>query len=77
MRKLLGTFVILVLLITAIGFYRGWFSVSKDDQPGETNVEIKIDKDKIKQDAQEATRKAKELGSDVENRIGAGGKPAN
>ncbi len=77
MRKLLGTLVIVVLLISAVGFYRGWFSVSKDDQPGETNVQIKIDKDKIKQDTQEATRKARELGSDAKDRIGAGSEPAN
>ena len=73
MRKLLGTLVIFALLISALGFYRGWFSVSKDDQPGETNVQIKIDKDRIKQDTEEAARKARELRTDVED----GGEPAN
>ena len=77
MRKVLGTLVIVVLLFSAVGFYRGWFSVSKDDQPGETNVEIKIDKDRIKQDTEEATRKVRELGSDVEDRIGGDSEPAN
>jgi hypothetical protein len=62
MRKLLGTLVIVVLIISAIGLYRGWFRVSTKEQPGETNVEIKIDKERIREDTQEATRKAKEFG---------------
>ncbi len=61
MRKLLGTLVIVLLIISAVGFYRGWFSVSTEEQPGETNVQLKIDKERIKEDTEEATRKAKEF----------------
>ncbi len=64
MRKFLGTLVILALIVAAVGFYRGWFDVSTDDQPGETNIEMTIDKDKIKQDAESAVEKARELASD-------------
>ncbi len=58
MRKFLGTLVIIVIIVAGVGFYRGWFGVSTDDQPGETNVELKIDKDKIKQDADAVSKKA-------------------
>ena len=61
MRKFLGTLVILVLIVAGVGFYRGWFGISGDDQPGETNVELTIDKGKIKQDAEAASQKAREL----------------
>lgn len=61
MRKFLGTLVILAVIIAGVGFFRGWFGVSSDDQPGETNVELTIDKDKIKQDAETASEKAREL----------------
>jgi hypothetical protein len=64
MRKFLGTLVILALIVAAVGFYRGWFGVSTDDQPGETNIEVTIDKDKIKQDAEAASEKARELASE-------------
>lgn len=63
MRKFLGTLVILALIVAGVGFYRGWFGVSTDDQPGETNIEVTIDKDKIKQDAEAASEKARELAS--------------
>ena len=72
MRKLLGSVLIVVVIIAALGFYRGWFSVSTDDQPGQTNVELTIDKEKIKQDTEEASQKAKELGADIERRMEAG-----
>ena len=61
MRKFLGTVMILVLLIAGVGFYRGWFDVTTDDEPGVTNVELTIDKEKISQDAEAAKAKAREL----------------
>ncbi len=61
MRKLLGTLTILILIIVGVGFYRGWFGVAADDQPGQTNVEITVDKERIKQDAEAASEKAREF----------------
>jgi hypothetical protein len=65
MRKFLGTLVIVALIVAVLGLYRGWFGVSTDDQPGDTNIEITIDKDKIKQDAEAAAEKAHEFASDL------------
>lgn len=64
MRKTLGTLVMILLVVACVGFYRGWFGVSTEDQPGETNVELRIDKAKIKQDAEAASEKARELTGD-------------
>jgi hypothetical protein len=72
MRKFLGTLVLVALIIAGIGFYRGWFSVSKDDQPGETNVELRIDKERVRDDAEEVSRKARQLGGEVEEHIDDG-----
>ena len=63
MRNFLGTLTILALLVAGVGFYRGWFDVSTDDQPGITNVELTIDKDRISQDAEAASAKARGLTS--------------
>ena len=61
MRKFLGRLVILALIVVGVGFYRGWFDVSVNDQPDQTNVELTIDKKRIKQDAEAASEKAREL----------------
>ena len=63
MRKLLGTLVIFVAIVGAIGFFRGWFDISTTDEPGNTNIELKIDTDRIKQDAATAKDKAREFTS--------------
>jgi hypothetical protein len=64
MRKFLGTLLIIALIIAGVGVYRGWFGFSTDDQPNETNVELRIDKERIRQDAEAATEKARRLTSD-------------
>lgn len=64
MRKFLGTLVILALIVAAVGYFRGWYGISTDDRPGQTNIEMTIDKDKIKQDAEAARQKAREFASD-------------
>jgi hypothetical protein len=61
MRKLLGTLTMVILIIAGVGLYRGWFGVATDDQPGQTNVEITVDKEKIRHDAEAASAKAREL----------------
>ena len=61
MRKLLGTLTLLIMIIVGVGVYRGWFGVAADDQPGRTNVEIVVDKEKIRHDAEAASEKAREF----------------
>lgn len=61
MRKFLGTLVILVILVAIVGFFRGWFSVSTNDQPEQTKVELKVDKQRIKEDAKSASETAREI----------------
>lgn len=69
MRKLIGNVVIVVLIVVGIGYFRGWFTVTRQEEPGQTNVEVKIDKEKVKDDADEVARKARELRDDVGNAI--------
>ena len=77
MRKFLGTLVIIVLIVAAVGLFRGWFGVSTEDQPGQTNVELTIDKQKIKQDARSASEKAREFtASDDADGTGEAREPA-
>ena len=50
MRKFIGTVVILALVVGGIAYARGWFGIKTSEQPGETNIELTIDKEKIKQE---------------------------
>lgn len=69
MRKVLGTLTILVFIVVGVGLFRGWFGVAANDQPGQTNVEITVDKEKIKQDAAAASEKAKEIAEKAKSKL--------
>lgn len=60
MRKLLGTLVVLAIIVLSVGYFRGWFTVTKESHQNETNVQIKVDKGKIKEDADKAKEKAQQ-----------------
>jgi DNA polymerase III delta prime subunit len=69
MRKFLGTLAMVGLLIAVLGLFRGWFDVATHDDPSEINVEVTIDKDKIREDTKHAAEKAKEFSADIERRM--------
>ena len=65
MRKLLLVLVLAAACVIGLGFYLDWFSISTTKEtPGKTGVNVTIDQDKIKSDAERAQEKAK----DVSNR---------
>jgi hypothetical protein len=70
---------ITILIFVAIAFLLGWFQVSttSDEKRDKVNVELTLDKAKVKDDAASATAKAQELGQktkeearDVARKIG-------
>jgi len=64
MKKLLFLVLILVVVTAGVGYYLGWFrfSTSKDTGTGERNVEMNIDTNKMKTDAQKAKEKLSTAG---------------
>jgi hypothetical protein len=56
MRKLLVVLLLLIVSVVGLGFYLGWFGVStsRDPNSGKTEVELTIDRDKMKSDTQKA-----------------------
>lgn len=53
MRSLIKLLVVLSILLVGIGFYRGWFSLSSsqpDAESDKVNVNVSVDKGKIKSD---------------------------
>lgn len=63
-RKLIGTLVILAAVVAVAGYFLGWFKVSSDNN----NIQIQIDKDKIKQDADKAKKAGDVISDKVNNK---------
>ncbi len=52
MRKLLFVLLLLVIVVAAIGFYRGWFTfeTTRDPETGNTGVKFEVNQDKLRPD---------------------------
>jgi hypothetical protein len=62
MRKALLVLALLVACGIGLDFYLGWFGIAiAKDTPGKTGVNVTIDQEKIKSDAERARQKAKEV----------------
>ena len=62
MRRILFKLILVVAVIAAVGFYRGWFHVTSDGAIGTPNVTLTVDKDKIQDDKTAVREKAQDLG---------------
>ena len=63
-RLLVGLLVVLVLLVAgvgALGYSRGWFTVAKSDEDKTIPIDVKVDREKMKQDTERAKDKVKEV----------------
>ncbi|MEM7479203.1 MAG: hypothetical protein AAF483_29815 [Planctomycetota bacterium] len=63
MRKFLGTFVILLLLFCVVGFFRGWLSLSTGSDDQKTSLELTVDREGLKTDANQLKEKVKQMAS--------------
>ena len=70
MRRLF-TLVVLVLIVGAgVGFYRGWFAVSRTDSEGKPSVTISMDREKLRADEQKAVQAGKDAAQVVSKQVG-------
>jgi len=59
--RILGFLFLIVLLLTAVGYFRGWFSVSTTHAAGKSDVTVGVDQDKMRDDARAAAAKIGQL----------------
>ncbi len=71
MNRFLIVLVLLVAAVVGLGFYLGWWGLSTDSTNQKTNINITVDKDKIRKDAEKAKEKVHEAGLEMKERIGA------
>jgi hypothetical protein len=53
--------VVLMVVVAAFGYYRGWFRAESDDSHDLHTVTVTVDKDKFDQDKAEAQQKVQDL----------------
>jgi hypothetical protein len=74
MRSLIKVLVVLLICLVGIGFYRGWFSLSSpnpDAGDDKVNINMTVDKGKMKSDVKKAEEKVKEEIKGLEGKLKA------
>lgn len=72
--------VTIALLVVGLGFYRGWFALSRpvtDAASNKVNINLATDPDKMKQDVRVVTDKATELTGGVTDDVKADGQASD
>lgn len=71
-RSTIRVLFVLLVIVIAVGFYRGWFSLSsrsRDAGSNKVDVNLTVDKDKIQDDAETVKKKANELSDKVTKQV--------
>lgn len=71
MARLIGAIVIVLAIVAGIGYYLDWFHVSTGQSGQTSNVEISVDKQKIKADEEAVKRKAEEFKDNAKQKVDA------
>jgi len=61
MIRFLGMLVVLLAVVAAVGYYRGWFHAESSDANGHGSVTVTVDQDKINQDKASARQDVQDL----------------
>jgi len=72
MRSLIKVLVVLLISLAGFGFYRGWFNLTSNKPAAEgdkVNVNLSVDKGKMKSDIREAKQKVKEEIRELEGKV--------
>jgi hypothetical protein len=74
MRSLIKLAVVLLICFVVIGFFLGWFSFSSHSSNADgdkVDVQMSVDKAKMKEDVKKAKEKVKEEVNELEDRVKA------
>lgn len=75
MKRLRLWLLVLSIIVVSLGFYRGWFSVSggREAVSHKVDVNLSLDPDKLKADAETVKHKATELTGKVTEEVKGSG----
>lgn len=77
MNRFLVVLLLLVIGVVGLGFYLGWFHFSSDSTDKNTNIQLSVDKEKIKQDQEKATEKIRQAGQKIKDKAKSGSKKSD
>ena len=71
MKRFCSLLIVLVIGVAGIGYYRGWFTVSgsREAVSHKVDVNLTVDPDKVKADAQTVKDKASQLTGEVKEGV--------
>ncbi len=69
MRNLLGTLTLLAIIIGVVGFSRDWFVLSQQTEGKETEVHLRINRERIREDTKDAAMVAREVRENIEKKM--------
>jgi hypothetical protein len=64
MKKLCAGLIVIVILVVGLGFYRGWFSLSRSNPEADSNkvnVGVTVDRGKMNEDAETVKKRTTEI----------------
>lgn len=63
MKRFISVVLILIIVVVCVGFVRGWFSMTANNEPltEKLDVHFQVDRDKMKQDANAVEDKTKSI----------------
>ncbi len=79
-RSVISLLLVLLVGVAAVGFYRGWFTLSShrpDAGSNNVNINLTVDRDKMQEDAEAVQVKATELAGKVTEQAPESGEPPN
>lgn len=80
MNKVFRVLVVLAVLAAAIGYFRNWYTVTRVNEDQKTNISVTIDRQRIREDLDLATKRAKDATHRIrgqKNEEGATDQPAS
>lgn len=72
MSRLFILFVLIVVGVVGLGFYRGWWRFASDSTGTKVHLNVTVDKDKIQEDKQEALEKVQDLRQELYDKVTTG-----
>ncbi len=73
MRRLLLFLVLVVACVAAVGYYRDWFKLSTASDGQSTNINVTVDKNKVKEDEERLVGKIRDQAGEISKKVHKGG----
>ncbi len=68
MGRFLGVLILLAAVVVGVGYYQGWFTVARTDSDHSVNVNVQVDKEKMREDKDRAKEEIRRLPGEVKEK---------